>query len=316
MQSLNIVFIGATRFGFRCLELIHRLLGLKVTGVVTAPQTFAISYRPQGVSNILYADIANFAADHGIPSRTLERSMADPGLLDDVAAWRPDAFVVAGWYHMLPKAWRQLAPAYGLHASLLPDYSGGAPLVWAIINGEARTGITLFKMDDGVDSGPIVAQQEEPILPDDTIATLYARIEERGLSLLADALPRLADGSAVLRPQLDGMRRVMPQRSPEDGKIDWYTDSEAIDRFVRAQTRPYPGAFSTFAGAHVTIWAARSIMGQVPPSPVGTVLHVDGKCGVVCRNGLLLLDQVAIDGEEFSAVKLLGKIQPGERLGT
>jgi methionyl-tRNA formyltransferase len=83
--------------------------------------------------------------------------MNEPGLFQTVTSWNPDAFLVAGWYHMIPKIWRNLAPAYGLHASLLPDYSGGAPLVWAMINGETKTGVTLFQMDDGVDSGPIVA---------------------------------------------------------------------------------------------------------------------------------------------------------------
>jgi methionyl-tRNA formyltransferase len=198
---MNLVFIGASRFGLRCLELACSLPDCKLTGVVTAPQKFAISYRPEGVTNVLYADIASFAADRGLPCRTIGRAMGDPALLETVRAWKPEAFLVAGWYHMIPKAWRELAPAYGLHASLLPDYSGGAPLVWAMINGESRTGITLFQMDDGVDTGPIVRQVEEAIDDRDTIATLYARIEEQGLVLLRDALPRLATGTAVLQAQ-------------------------------------------------------------------------------------------------------------------
>ena len=86
---------------------------------------------------------------------------------------------------MVPKSWREIAPAYGLHASLLPKYGGGAPLVWAIINGEKETGITPFQMDDGVDSGPIAGQIQEPIKTGDTIATLYARIEQSGVGVVA-----------------------------------------------------------------------------------------------------------------------------------
>ena len=122
---------------------------------------------------------------------------------------------------MIPKRWRELAPANGLHASLPPDYSGGAPLVWAMINGESRTGITLFQMDAGVDFGPIVGQKEEQILPSDTIATLYSRIEERGLELLQEVLPQLVHGTLKLKQQDENKRRIMPQRSPEDGLIDW-----------------------------------------------------------------------------------------------
>lgn len=147
--------------------------------------------------------------------------MKDPELFSKVSSWQPDAFLVAGWYHMIPLEWRELASAYGLHASMLPDYSGGAPLVWAIINGEKQTGITLFKMDGGVDSGPIAAQISEPIFHDDTIATLYARIEECGLKLIRNALPALAKGDLLLQEQDERHRRIFPQRSPEDGLISW-----------------------------------------------------------------------------------------------
>ncbi len=309
---MNLVFIGASRFGLRCLELACRVPGCKVTGVVTAPQTFAISYRPEGVNNVLYADVATFAADRGVPSRTLERSMSEPAMLDAVSAWRPDAFLVAGWYHMVPKSWRDLAPAYGLHASLLPDYSGGAPLVWAMINGETQTGITLFQMDEGVDSGPIVGQAEEPIYADDTIATLYARIEQRGLDLLADALPRLVDGSAVLQPQPAEGRRVMPQRSPEDGRIDWSADSGFLERFVRAQTRPYPGAFSVLDGARLTVWAAHALAGEgAGHPPRGSVLARGAARGVTCGDGVLMLDEIEVGGRILAGAEVAEMLSAG-----
>jgi len=174
---MKLVFIGAGHFGLRCLELVCGLPEVRVTGVVTAPPVFSISYRPTGVTNVLHAGVAGDAEAQGVPVAILQQRMNESGLLESVQTWQPDAFLVVGWYHMIPKAWRALAPAYGLHASLLPDYSGGAPLVWAMINGETKTGITLFQMDDGVDSGPIADQSKEPIHPTDTIATLYPRIE-------------------------------------------------------------------------------------------------------------------------------------------
>ncbi len=310
---MNLVFIGATRFGLRCLELVCMLPNCKVTGVVTAPQKFTISYRPEGVTNVLYADFVSFALNHGLPYQVISQGMKDPALLRAVKSWKPEAFVVVGWYHMIPKAWREIAPAYGLHASLLPNYSGGAPLVWAMINGESRTGITLFQMDDGVDTGPIIAQDEVAIHERDTIATLYARVEDAGLTLLKETLPQLALGLITPRPQPDRGRRVMPQRSPEDGLIDWKKDSQFIDRFVRAQTRPYPGAYTVLTGTKVTIWTAYNVDYTIPSFPVGSIVHGSNGCLVQCGRGALRLDEIEIDGKVFVSEEILSRLPHGSR---
>lgn len=214
--------------------------------------------------------------------------MSEPSLLSQIEALKPDVFLVVGWYHMIPRRWRELAPAFGLHASLLPDYCGGAPLVWAMINGETKTGITLFQMDSGVDSGPIALQSEEEIRPDDTIATLYARIEERGLELIDQALPLLAVGGMSLKPQSKSGRRVMPQRSPEDAKIDWTRDVAFIERWIRAHTRPYPGAFTDTAVGRLTIWVSQPLLERPVNAKPGLAFETSrGGFGVVCGSGSL-----------------------------
>lgn len=300
---MNLVFIGASRFSLRCLELALGVSAVRVVGVVTAPPVFSISYRPEGVTNVLHADIATYASERGLPVALLKQRMNEPGLLDTVCEWKPDIFLVAGWYHMIPKAWRNVAPAYGLHASLLPDYSGGAPLVWAMINGERKTGITLFQMDDGVDSGPIAGQAEEVIFQNDTISTLYARIEERGLELLRMALPAIAGGTIVLMPQNEGNRRIMPQRGPEDGRIDWSQDAMTVDRFVRAQTHPYPGAFSNFGEERFIIWAGQVESETVPESP-GLVQKKGDNYSVICGHGRIILKEVSHGGRNYSQTQL------------
>ena len=307
---MKIVFIGASHFGLRCLELICSLPSCEVMGVVTAPQRFSISYQPKGVTNVLFADLASFAKDRGLGCHTIGQSMSDAIMLEIIKAWKPDAFLVAGWYHMIPKKWREIAPAYGLHASLLPDYSGGAPLVWAMINGETRTGITLFQMDDGVDTGPIVGQAEEVIKDRDTIATLYARIEERGLYLLRETLPKLADGTVVLRNQPVVGKRLMPQRNPDSGLIDWMEDNRFIDRFVRAQTKPYPGAYTFFAGERIVIWTACWIgeESSLLTLRVGSIIHQNSKCLVICGKGLLRLDEIEINGEQLIGEDILSRL--------
>jgi methionyl-tRNA formyltransferase len=252
---MRLVFLGASNFGLKCLQEALDEKHCEVVGVVTAPREFKISYRPQGVDNVMHVDLIEFCSEHQLPCEKLTDDMRDKKLLNTVRNWRPDAFLVAGWYHMIPESWRNLAPAYGLHASLLPDYSGGAPLVWAILNGEKETGITFFKMDAGVDSGPIVGQKTETIHPDDTIATLYERIENLGLELISQYLPKLARGQFALTDQDESKRRVFPQRGPEDGAINWNMDMTSICDFVRAQTKPYPGAFTTLNSEKIKVWS-------------------------------------------------------------
>ncbi len=309
---MNLVFIGSSKFGLRCFEACLGMSELSIIGVVSAPKNFAISYRPGGVNNVLHADVAALARAHSIPVQILQRSMNEPGLFKAVQDWKPDAFLVVGWYHMVPRTWRELAPAYGLHASLLPDYSGGAPLVWAMINGEARTGITLFEFDDGVDSGPIVGSKATNIEFDDTIATLYERIENLGIQLLSDNLPLLAKGAATFRAQDESRRRLFPQRSPADGNIDWTQPASRIHDFIRAQTRPYPGAYSHFRGLRVSIWRSMphsNVYGKLFP---GQMMTYDNRLMVGCGQGtqleLLLLgdDGRDVDAAAWTAGKLLG----------
>lgn len=259
---MRIVFIGSTTFGLRCFREAQALVNCDLVGVVTAPQTFPISYRPEGVFNVLYADFASYCQPNDIPYFVMQNSINDERLFGAVRGWQPDIFLVIGWYHMVPKRWRALAPAYGLHSSLLPDYSGGAPLVWAMINGEKKTGITFFQLDDGVDDGPIIGQAETQISSNDTIATLYSRIEELGVELINRHLPQIARGNPKFMPQDERMRRVFPQRGPEDGRINWSQSASQIYNFIRAQTRPYPGAFTTWKGEKLSIWRARPMVTQ------------------------------------------------------
>jgi len=299
---MRLCFIGASRFGLRCLQRVVDLAGLEVAGAVTAPRKFSISYRPQGVDNVLHADVEAFCQERAIECTVLTSSMNDSQLIERVRGWAPDVFLVAGWYHIVPKAWREMAPAYGLHASLLPDYRGGAPLVWAIINGESRTGISLFQLGDGVDDGPILGQAETEITAIDSIATLYARIEDLGLALIDRHFPQLAAGTAVLTAQDESRRRVFPQRGPEDGVIDWQQGAARIHDFIRAQTRPYPGAFTPVGLEKLTIWSSCKNERTSPRIPSAHMQLVDGRVHVGCGDGdSLVLDQVRWRDADMSA---------------
>lgn len=315
---MNLVFIGSSKFGIRCLKACLKVPRLKVTGIVTSKKTFNISYTPDGVTNVLHANFEDIASLNNIPMCMMERSMNEPKLIDTVKNWKPDLFLVVGWYHMIPKYWRELAPAYALHASLLPDYSGGAPLVWAIINGENKTGITFFQMNDEVDAGPIAGQKEEIIKSDDTISTLYARIEERGLELLNELLPQLVGGTLKLRLQDESKRRLMPQRLPKDGFIDFSDDAEKIHRFIRAQTKPYPGAFTIFLGEHLHIWKTQITLEDNNKSKmIGQIkMTKDGIYTVTCGKGSLIIKEISFRNQTFTQSQLIKIFGKGEwRLG-
>lgn len=309
-SNFRVVFVGSSALGLRCLKMCVNLPAIKIVGVIGGLKRFSISYRPEGVTNYLFEDLEEWAKSLGISAISFSRSVKEALLLEKIRSWQPDAFLVVGWYHMIPKSWRVIAPAYGLHASLLPKYRGGAPLVWAMINGESHTGITLFQMDDGVDTGPIVRQVAEPIHEQDTIATLYSRIEERGVTLLREALPALADGTAELRQQSPPGTHPMPQRSPEDGRIDWQESSQFIDRFIRAQTKPYPGAFTLYNGERIVVWAANQWNQEASQSVEGTVLHDKGICWVVCGKGMLRLDEIEIKGYSFFGKQIARMLPP------
>lgn len=213
---------------------------------------------------------------------------------------------------MIPECLRMVAPAVGLHASLLPDYSGGAPLVWAMINGERQTGITLFQMSDGVDDGPIYGQVATEISASDTIATLYARIEGLGLLLLREYLPRIAQGGAKPHVQYEENRRVFPQRCPDDGVIDWGQSATKVYDFIRAQTKPYPGAFSFIHGRKVIIWSCIKLPeGRRSTScPAGMIFYDEEIKKVLVytgQNGAIELGDVTVDGDDMPAASFIDR---------
>lgn len=300
---MRVVFLASGHFGLECLKAGNTARGCEIAGVVTLPETFSISYRPDGVKNVLHTDIPGFCAAASIPCMEMPGSMKDAALLAAVSVWKPDVFVVAGWYHMVPSSWRSLAPAYGLHGSLLPHYRGGAPVVWAIINGERKTGVTLFRFDGGVDTGPVLAQAETAIDIGDDIATVYARIRQLGAELVRTHLPTIADGTAVLQVQVSGIGSHFPQRSPGDGLIDWSWAAPRIHDFVRAQTHPYPGAFFFHLGQKICVWKTEIHVGA-SGLRAGELCLVDEQLVVGAGNlTQLRLVDVSVGAEDFAGAQ-------------
>lgn len=256
-QHDRVVFFGATALGHACCRaLLER--GVKIAGIVTIPSTFSISYARNGVTNATHQSFDDLARKYRLPIISIDSGMGAPELGQTIASWRPDLGIVIGWYYMIPHRIRDLFTLgiAGVHASMLPKYRGGAPLVWAIINGEQSTGVSLFYFDGGVDTGDLVAQSKIRIGPDDTIATVYKRASASSVRLVSRYVPLMLKGTAPRRQQDHALATTFPQRSPKDGLIDWTQSPARIRNFIRAQTKPYPGAFTHIQGKRVTIWSA------------------------------------------------------------
>jgi methionyl-tRNA formyltransferase len=171
---------------------------------------------------------------------------------------KPDFLLAIGWYYMIPKKMLMLAEkgAAGIHASLLPKYRGNAPLVWAMINGEKETGVSFFYFEGGVDEGDIIAQESFPIEESDTIKNLLFKTNAASKKILVEHLSKISKGTASRIKQDHSKASLFPKRSPEDGLIDWNWDIQRIKNFIRAQTKPYPGAYTIIAGKKIIIWDA------------------------------------------------------------
>ncbi len=179
------------------------------------------------------------------------------GLRGPIEGFNPDLVVVAGWYWLISNELLSKVPGgfVGIHASLLPRFRGNAPLVWAILGQEPRTGVTLFHLDQGMDTGDVVDQIAFDIGHDDSIGVLLGRATEAAVALIERHLGALVGGSAPRIPQDNDAASYCSLRSPQDGLIDWIGSSSVVHNFVRAQSRPYPGAFAKLGEDVVRIWA-------------------------------------------------------------
>jgi methionyl-tRNA formyltransferase len=223
---------------------------------------------------------------------------ADVNSPETIAAIRelePDLIFVVGWSQLVLDEFIGLPRhgVFGMHPTLLPRHRGRAAIPWAILSGLAKTGVTLFQIADGTaDSGPIVGQVEVPVTSDETATSLYDKVTAAHLELVREYMPRLIDGTAERTHQDPRRASSWPKRTPADGIIDWETRAPYLHDWVRAQTRPYPGAFTYLGEDKLVVWRARPVELE-EEAPAGTVVAKDGEAAVVaCGEGGLVLEEV------------------------
>jgi len=283
----SVLLLGATDVTLAVAEAVLAC-GARLAGIVTTGDSFSISYSAGPVQNARAVNLSEWGRRSGVG--IVGFSNYDQ-LLADIAASQPDICLVAGWYHMVPRRFRDAFQrgCFGFHASLLPLLRGGAPLNWAILTAETQTGVTLFEMDDGVDDGLIFGQSRFAVPPRASVGDLILKARDACAELTRDTLPGLLAGTAPGRKQL-GRASYGMQRVPEDGRVDWRMTAVAIDRLVRAVSRPYPGAFTTLGDDIVRIWttepyvSAPAVFGA--PGQIARLPETRHPC-VVTGDGLL-----------------------------
>lgn len=308
----RIVFMGTPAFASIILEGLFGD-GWNVVGAVTQPD------RPRGRGRkVSTPPVSQVAQAHGI--LVLQpKKIKDGVFLEDLADLGPDMMVVAAYGRILPRDVLSLPPlgCYNVHASVLPAYRGPAPVRWAIINGERTTGITIFRMDEGTDTGDLLVSDSLEIGPDETAGELTERLARLAARMITPALRDIVAGEARLVPQEHDKATVVPILTKADGLVDWSLSAESIRNRIRGLD-PWPGAFTFWRGKRLRLWEAESKDGGSAGKP-GEVLSVDDE-GLTIRagGGTLCLKSVQLEGGRRMRVEefLRGhKMMPGENLG-
>ena len=268
------VFIGSKRMGLRCVSAMHDTGPAVLTGIITFDD------RTDG--RHVFPDLHRFGEQHRIPV-TVTRNSAD--LHAAVGAAGAELAIVSGWYSMISAETLAEVPRgfIGVHNSLLPRYRGGAPLVWAMLQGEREVGLSMYTLTSGMDDGDIWAQTSTAVGPDDYIGAVLGRLEDACDEMIRRVYPDIIEGAIQPVPQDDGRATYGTLRDARHGRIDWRQSAEGLYRWIRAQSAPYPGAFTTCHGQYLTIWRAHPFPtayygrpGEVARGPAGETLVVCG----------------------------------------
>jgi methionyl-tRNA formyltransferase len=312
MSKPRILFMGTPPFAVPALQGLVRG-GWPVIGVVTQPD------RPQGRGRAMAPPPVKVAAE-GLDLPVLQpEKVRNQDFLDTFRSLAPDLVVVAAFGQILPGEIIH-GPKEGcinIHPSLLPKYRGSAPIQRALICGEEITGVTIMRMDEGVDSGDILLQEETPIGPEETFGELHDRLANMGADLLLIALAMLLTGTLLPRPQDHRLASLAPRIGREEGRIHWEKDCREIVSLIRGLS-PVPCACTFLDRKQVKIFAAAAETAPVAEAPGTVAGETGGVLRVAAGRGYVLLKEVQLEGKKRMSVRdfLRGcPVAPGRILG-
>jgi len=291
-MTIRIVFMGSPDFALPTLQGLAEEKTIQIVGVITQPD------RPAGRGrNLTPPPVKVLAQSLGLEVIQPVK-LREPESFAKLASWQPDMIVVAAFGQILRQNVLDLPP-YGcinVHASLLPRWRGAAPIQAAIAAGDSQSGVTIMKIDVGVDNGPILAQQAIPILPSDNAETLSSRLANVGAQLLIQTIPDFLQGKITPQQQDESRVTLAPMLKKEDGLIDFNKPAEELVRKIRAYD-PWPGAYFVWQGDLLKVHRAHSLhqSGSIPEKRD----IVDGLPAIGTSQGWLVLDEVQPAGKKI-----------------
>ena len=308
---MDIVYMGTPDFAVPALEKLIEA-GHKITAVVTQPDR----QRGRG-KEVLYSPVKECALKYDIPVFQPVK-IKSPEAVEQLRSYQADIFVAAAFGQILSKEILDM-PRYGcvnIHASLLPKYRGAAPIQWAVINGEDKTGVTIMQMDEGLDTGDIIAQREVLIAQDETGESLFEKLSVLGADLLVETLDAIREDNVVRKKQDPALSSYARMLKKEDGRIDWSRTSKQIEQQIRGMNS-WPSAYTIWNGKILKIWKAQwnqSVHAYAP----GTLITVEKESVMVaCGEGMIKILELQLEGKKRMPVKdfLLGyHMEEGSRL--
>lgn len=252
-------------------------------------------------TEVFSKSISRILESHNIPY-LISKTARGERYINFIKKLHPSLIIVMGWRTLIPKEVINIAPlgAIALHESLLPKYRGFAPVNWAIINGENKTGVTLFFLSEGIDNGEIIAQKTIRISHQDTAWNVYEKTSSASIELLRKFLPLLKKGKAPRKKQVEEQASYTCARIPDDGLIDWTDSTNNIYNLIRGLSYPYPGAFTYLNGDKLiiekaSIPAQRKYVGRIP----GRVVSISKGRGieVLTGDGIILIKEIIKNGK-------------------
>ena len=315
MAALRIIFMGTPELAAASLAALLREPAFQLVAVVTQPD------RPKGRDLKLQpSPVKELALRANLP--VLQPFKArDEKFIAELRAFQPELIAVAAFGQILPQSILDL-PRLGclnVHTSLLPKYRGASPIQSAILNGESETGVTIMKMDIGLDTGAILTQRPTPIHAEDNAATLHDRLAQLGAELLVETIPAYAAGKIWPQPQQHELATHVAKIKKEEGRVDWSQSARAIWNRIRAFT-PWPGAFTYMPGAAqpmlLKLWQAE----VVAQNGIAGEVRAADKAGILvgCGEGSLRVTALQREGgRRLTAAEFLAghPVKPGLRLG-
>lgn len=289
----KIVFMGTPDFAVLTLE--QLIQHHEVIGVVTQPDRPAGRNRQVQMSPVKQVALSNSISV--FQPEKIRRAEA----IAELKHWSPDVYVVAAFGQILPQSVLDIPPfgSINIHASLLPRWRGAAPIQAAIRAGDAESGITIMKMDAGLDTGPMLAKRAIPLTHDETGQSLHDRLAVLGAELLVETLPDYLEGKISPQPQPEQGVTIAPQIKKEEGNLDWTQEAVTLERLIRAFT-PWPGTYSRWNGQLLKIMKATVVEGQAQP---GEVVNLRHGLAIGTGNGLLGLEYLQLAGRKVMSAE-------------